>query len=73
MQILDPTHPFFKPLWRRVAIVAVTLGWAGFEFSTTSVLWGMLFGALGVYCLLQLIVFYDPAASRDETDSEDGT
>ena len=30
-------------------VVAVCLGWAVFEFVAGSPLWGMLFGALGVY------------------------
>ena len=25
----DVDHPFFRPLWRRIALVAVCLGWAG--------------------------------------------
>ena len=24
-------HPFYKPLWRRIAIVAVTASWVGLE------------------------------------------
>ncbi len=49
-RFLDLDHPFFIPLWRRVLIVAACLGWAAFEFiGTGSPLWGMLFGAIGVY------------------------
>jgi len=25
-------HPFYRPLWRRIAIVVTTLLWAAFEF-----------------------------------------
>lgn len=31
MKIIDQDHPFYKPLWRRLAIVAVTALWAAFE------------------------------------------
>ncbi len=27
----EQQHPFYKPLWRRVAIVAVIVFWLGFE------------------------------------------
>ena len=48
-KFLDPDHPIFRPVWVRVLVVAVCLGWAVFEFVAGSPLWGMLFGALGVY------------------------
>ena len=50
-RFLDLNHPFFIPLWRRVLIVAVCLGWAAFEFlgSRGSPFWGVLFLAIGLY------------------------
>jgi len=27
LKLLDPAHPFFAPLWRRIIIVVLTLGW----------------------------------------------
>lgn len=29
--MIDQKHPFFQPLWRRIAIVALVVGWLGFE------------------------------------------
>ena len=55
MKFLDVRHPFFRPLWRRVAVVAVCLVWAAVEFLTGSPFWGVLFGAVGIYCA---IVFF---------------
>lgn len=26
-----PDHPFYRPLWRRLAIIAVAAGWTAFE------------------------------------------
>jgi hypothetical protein len=48
-KFLDTDHPMFRPLWVRVLIVAICLGWAAFEFATASALWGSLFLALGAY------------------------
>ncbi len=60
MKFLDVQHPFFRPLWRRVAVVAVCLGWAVVEFVHDAPFWGMLFGALGLYCGWQFFVAFDP-------------
>lgn len=48
-KFLDTDHPMFRPLWVRVLIVAVCLGWAILEFVGGSPFWGMIVGALGVY------------------------
>ena len=67
MKLLDRNHPFFAPLWRRVAIVAVTLGWALFEFVAASPTWGVIFLAVGLYCVYELFI----AFGRDD-DGSDG-
>jgi hypothetical protein len=48
-RFLDLDHPFFIPLWRRVLIVVACLGWAVFEFTAASPLWGTLFAVIGLY------------------------
>lgn len=50
--LFDFKHPFFEPLWRRIAVVAVSLGWGGFEFLNGAPLWGVIFvgfGAVAAY------------------------
>ena len=58
MKLLDASHPFFRSLWRRVAIVAVSLGWAVFEYSLGETLWALLFAAIGAYCAWALLVAF---------------
>jgi hypothetical protein len=48
-KFLDTEHPMFRPLWVRVLIVALCLGWAAFEFVDGSPFWGMIFLGLGGY------------------------
>ncbi|MGF1562377.1 MAG: hypothetical protein ACFB3T_09390 [Geminicoccaceae bacterium] len=60
MKLIDADHPFFVPLWRRVAIVVVTLAWTAFEFATGSTMWGMLFGAVGLYAAYVLLITFEP-------------
>ena len=50
MKIIDESHPFYRPLWRRVALVAVLAGWTAFEvFITQQPLWMLVAGALLAY------------------------
>ena len=59
-RLFDLDHPFFIPLWRRVVIVAMCVGWALVEFSTGSPGWGMLFGGIGVYCFWHFFFNFHP-------------
>ncbi len=56
--LLNPRDPFYAPLWRRVAIVVFSLGWAAFELSNGATVWAALFGAAGFYALWKLIVTF---------------
>ena len=69
MQLLDPAHPFFAPLWRRVAIVAVTLAWALFEFVGGSPFWGIIFGAIGLYAAFQFFIAFPEKGPDDEDET----
>ncbi|MDD7971899.1 hypothetical protein [Roseinatronobacter alkalisoli] len=60
MKFLDVQHPFFRPLWRRVAVVTLCLGWAVFEIVTGSPFFAILFGAAGLYCAHQFFIAFDP-------------
>jgi hypothetical protein len=53
------THPFYRPFWRRLAIVASTVIWVLFEFLYgSSGLWMAL--ALGVFgfCVWTMLITY---------------
>ena len=63
----DSKHPFFRPLWRRVAIVAVVLAWSAFEWANGETVWGVMTLAIAVYGVWVFFVTYDPdAADRDD-------
>jgi hypothetical protein len=64
--MFDFSHPFFRPLWRRVVIVAVALGWALFEAVTGSPGWALIFGALGAVALWGLLIAYERPRSAKE-------
>lgn len=62
MNLLDVKHPFFRPKWRRVLVTALCLGWSAVEFAIGSPMFGVLSGALGLWCLYALFWKFDPAA-----------
>ena len=50
-------HPFYRPLWRRIAIVAVCLFWVAFEVATgPDTMWLMLALAFTGYSLWTFII-----------------
>ena len=68
----DHEHPFFRPLWRRVAVVAVCLGWSIFEFATGASMWGTIALAFAGYAVWQFFYLYkEPAAG--EAGSTEGS
>jgi len=52
MKLAEQDHPFFKPLWRRVAIVAVVAAWLAVEvFYVRDSLWIMVAAGMLVYAI----------------------
>ncbi|PTE10396.1 DUF3329 domain-containing protein [Mesorhizobium helmanticense] len=67
----DSEHPFFRPLWRRVAIVAVCLVWAVIEFASGTPFWGMIALGFAGYAVWQFFYLYKPAdESRPSAGAE---
>ena len=66
-KLFDLDHPFFRPLWRRLIIIAVCLGWGVFEFVMGHPFWGTLFAGLGLYCIWGFLFDHRP---RTESDSK---
>lgn len=66
--IKDSEHPFFRPLWRRVAVVAACLVWAVVEFATGTPFWGMIALGFGIYGYWQFFYAYKPAEDKNPSD-----
>jgi hypothetical protein len=60
MRLLDTDHPFFRPLWIRVATFAVTAGWAGLELWSGQILWACIVGALAMVSFHGFFMDFDP-------------
>lgn len=66
--MFDLQVPFFRPLWLRIAVVVVCLGWAVFEFMSGSPGWAMLFAAAGLWSAYQFFVIWTPAKDDERND-----
>ena len=56
----DYEHPFFRPLWRRIAVVAVCVVWALIEYLHKNSGWATIAGGLAVYGAYQFFYLYKP-------------
>lgn len=76
MKFLDPQHPFFAPLWRRVLTVAAPAAWGLVEHLNDEPGWAIVFFAAAAYAGYALFVApktepgskppADEAAARDD-------
>ncbi len=65
----EQQHPFYKPLWRRVAVVAVILFWIGFElWQGAETIWV----AIGVGMLVYAVYTFFITWPKDGGDGDGG-
>jgi hypothetical protein len=61
MKLSERDHPFYRPLWRRIAIVAVVAAWAGFEVLVSGDgFWTMLSLFFLGYAVWMFFISYRP-------------
>lgn len=70
MKMKDHEHPFFRPLWRRVAIVAVCAVWTAMEWAAESQMWSMIALGFTAYAIWQFFYLYKPAEPEKPTDPD---
>ncbi len=56
MALFDFDHPFFDPLWRRIVVVVICVGWGLFEFASGAITWGMIFTGIGGVAAYHLLI-----------------
>jgi hypothetical protein len=71
VKLFDFDHPFFKPLWVRVAVVAFAGGWGVFEFLSGSPFWGVLFLAIAAVAFHGLFIAFNPRDDVEKTEGKD--
>lgn len=59
MKIADQQHPFYKPLWRRIAIVVVVALWLAFELWMGSTgIWLAMAGGMLAYAIWVFLISF---------------
>lgn len=70
MQIIDPKHPFYRPLWVRLLVVAICAVWFVVELVIGSPFFMVIMGALTVYTFIVLVLrFPREGAAADPGDA----
>lgn len=68
--IRDTDLSFFIPLWRRVLVLAVLIGWTIFEWSVGDAFWGTLVMAVAVYVIWTLFISFDRRVAEAQAKAE---
>ena len=65
--LLGVRHPWFRPLWRRVALTGGLAGWACVEaFAFTNAGWFWIFMGAAIYCAYHFFLTFDPQDFGDD-------
>ena len=63
----EQKHPFYKPLWRRIAIVVVIALWLALELSRGSEwFWSALAGGMLIYAVYTFFLTWPKDAPKDD-------
>ena len=57
-------HPFLRPLWRRVALVALCAAWTVFELVNGETMWVTLAGGMTALGAWQYLIAYKPPPDK---------
>jgi hypothetical protein len=71
LNLFDFNHPFFRPLWLRIAVVAFAAGWGVFEFVGGAPFWGVVFCGVAALAFHGLFITFnprEPAPKEKETE-----
>ncbi len=70
MQLIDPNHAFYRPLWLRILIVGLLIAWFGLELMVGASFWLVIVGALAVYCTWVLLIRFPQPKPAEPVASE---
>ncbi len=59
----DRDREFFKPLWRRIAVLVVLLAWLAWEWSNGDSYWGVIVAGAIVYFVWAYLITFTAAPS----------
>ncbi len=69
--LIDPAHPFYRPLWVRLAIVGVVVLMTIWEIARGDGFWMVISLALAIYCANVLLIRYRPSEEEQAENKSD--
>lgn len=66
--MIDPNHPFYDALWRRLLIPAVCFVWVAIELYAGEAVWAGIVAIVGLFATYKL--FFDRKASEGRKPTE---
>ncbi|MCB8838962.1 hypothetical protein [Aurantimonas sp. VKM B-3413] len=57
----EASHPFYRPLWVRICLLAALLIWTAIEWWHGESFWGVLSSAAAAWAVWTFFLQYDPA------------
>ncbi len=73
MQLIDPQHKFYRPLWVRLLVVGICGAWFCLEVIMGASFWVVIMGALTAYTSWVLLIRFQPAPEEPpkiDTDTD---
>ncbi|MEP3048720.1 MAG: hypothetical protein ABJL55_15390 [Roseibium sp.] len=64
-------HPWFDPLWRRIALVGFCTVWTGVEFYFNNTTWGYIMIAITTYAAWSYLFTYKGSEAKDPETASD--
>lgn len=61
---IEPEHPIYRPLWVRLLIVFVLIGWSAMELTHDAPFWGVIAGGVGLFAAYELFWRYPEHRAR---------
>lgn len=61
---------WFAPLWRRVLVLVVCLGWCAFEFLRGDPTWGWIMAAFSAYAIWTFFITFDKKLEEGKDDGQ---
>jgi len=67
----ESDRTFFQPLWRRVVLLGLLLGWTGLEWWGGDQFWGVMTSAAALYALWTFFLNFDASPAPDAETKPD--
>jgi len=61
---------FFRPIWRRIAVVMICFCWAVLELASGAPYWALVFGAFGATAIWQFFLSGWPENHAEEIQND---